>query len=232
MLRRVSRRTWLLVAAGVIVVAAAAAGGVAAFGGGSSGFPTQSAADLYAKEAKFGTFNRTMPGEDPDEMDRGGNNLDDTVTFLGNGRYRLTVQNVGFLGFVNSFEWDAPNIVITKILGSSEGSCSAVPLHTAPASQYGSAPESTVRCVGMAIKPPKCSCLAGGTASVTFLGHPLVTGKHIYYGVAESRLVVGDMTLVPYHIPSYRGSGPNTVDLPICAKGQKSSSAHPCVHAS
>jgi hypothetical protein len=229
MLHRVSRRTWLLVAIGVVVLAAAAGGGVAAFSGGSSGFPTTSAADLYAKEAKFGTFNRVMPGEDPDEMDRGGNNVDDTVTFLGNGRYRLTVQNVGFLGFINSFEWNAPNIVITKIVGSSQGTCTATALHNAPAAQYGSAPESSVRCTGMTIKPPKCSCLAGGTATVTFLGHPLVTGKHIHYGVAESRFVVGDLTLVPYHIPSYLGSGPNTVDVPLCAKGQKSSAAHPCV---
>ena len=163
-------------------------------------------------------------------MDRGGNNIDDTVTFLGNGRYRLTVQNVGFLGFVNSFQWDAPNIVITGIVGSSEGTCTVVPLHTAPAAQYGSASESSVRCVGMTIKPPRCSCRPGGTATVTFTGHPLVTGKHVYYGVAESRLVVGDLTLVPYHIPSYLGSGPNTVDLPLCAKGQKSTSAQPCVH--
>lgn len=232
-----SRRRWIAAGGVFVVVATAVVGAVLAFSGGSSGFTGPTAAELYAKEAKFGTFQHVVPGQDPDEQDRGGNNVDDTVTFLGNGRYRLTVQNVGFLGYINSFQWDAPNIVITKILGSSAGACTVGALTTAvPASQYGSAPESSVRCTGMAIPPPKCSCQGGGTATVTFAGHQLVSTKKngvtVQYGVEESRLVVGDSTLVPYHIPSYLGSGPNQVDLPLCAKGETSTSARPCVHTS
>ena len=210
-----------------MVVAAIAAGAVA-LGGSSGKFSGQSAAELYAKQAKFATFNAYTSGEDPDEMDRGGNNVDDTVRFLGNGRYQVTVQNVGFLGYINSFEWNAPNIVVTRIIGSSSGTCTAANVKGAT-TQFGALPQASVRCVGMAIKPPKCSCQGGGTATVTFEGHPLVTTKHVVYGVAESRLVIGNMTLLPYHIPSYLGGAANQTDLPLCAKGQQNTSAHPCV---
>jgi hypothetical protein len=230
--RLTHRKRWIVAAIAAIVVIGAAVGGVvlATGSGSSAGFGSESAAQIYAKEAKFGTFNVYMPGEDPDQMDRGGANVDNTVRFIGNGRYQLTVQNIGSLGYINSFTWNAPNIVITKVIGSSSGTCTAGPEQTVW-TQYGRMPEASVSCAGMAIGPPKCSCRVGGTATVTFYGHPIVSTNHVYYGVGYSRLVLGDLTLVPYHIPSYLGSAANRVDLPLCAKGQQSSKAHPCVHA-
>jgi hypothetical protein len=223
---------WRLIAVVVVLVVA---GGVAAAviltqqGGGS--FVGPSAAQLYAQQAKYGTFGAYVPGSDPDETDRGGNNVDDTVRFLGNDRYELTIQNVGFLGYINSFWWNAPNIVITKVISSSSGSCQAGSEKTV-VTQYGALPEGSVRCQGMAIAPPKCSCEGGGTATVTFAGHPIVSKKGVIYGVVESRLVLGDLTLVPYHIPSYLGGAANQEDLPLCAKGQQSTKGHLCVHTS
>ena len=222
------RRRLVLVAVVAVALIGAVVAGIVVSTSGSNQFVGASAAQLYAQEAKFGTFNPAMSGEDPDEMDRGGNNVDDTVRFLGNGRYQLIVQNVGFLGFINSFSWNAPNVVITKVLGSSSGTCSAAPERKV-LTQYGTLPEGSLSCVGMAIKPPKCSCEAGGTATITFEGHPLVSTKHVTYGIEESRLVVGNLTLLPYHIPSYLGGGANA-DLPLCAKGQQSTKAHPCVN--
>jgi hypothetical protein len=48
-------------------------------------------------------------------------------------------------------------------------------------------------------------------------------------GVAGGFLRLGEMTPVPYLIRSYLGPPP--VDLPICAKGQESTTARPCVHS-
>jgi hypothetical protein len=53
----------------------------------------------------------------------------------------------------------------------------------------------------------------------------------VLHGLQGSTLRIGAMTPVPYHIPSYRGSG-NNVDLPLCAKGEASTRDKPCVHAS
>jgi hypothetical protein len=50
-----------------------------------------------------------------------------------------------------------------------------------------------------------------------------------YQGI-DGGVAIKDMTPVPYHIPSYLNSQANQVDLPLCAKGQQNSKAHPCVH--
>ncbi len=195
---------------------------------GSTG-PT--AAQLYAQEAAYGTFGAYALGGDPDELDRSGENVDDIVTFLGGDRYKLTVQNVGFLGYINSFSWRAPNMVITGITSSGSGSCTFSNAKSVE-TQWGHLPEGIVSCQGFTIPPPKCSCRGGGTATISFDAHNLATSTTIHYGVAESRIELGNMTLVPYHIPSYLGAANNTADLPLCAKGQQNSKAHPCVHTS
>jgi hypothetical protein len=227
------RRSVRIVIAVVLLAVVAAVVGtvVLTSGSSSSDSTTPTAAQLYAQEARFGTFNAFVPGSDPDELDRGGSNVDDIVKFLGHGRYQLTVQNVGFLGYINSFSWNAPNILITRVVGSSSGSCQAAKEHTAT-TQFGALPEGTITCGGMAIAPPTCSCLAGGTATVTFEGHPIASRKGVVFGVAESRLVLGNLTLVPHHIPSYLGGAANQVDEPLCAKGEQSTKANPCVHTS
>jgi hypothetical protein len=222
-------RLLLVVGLAVTVAVVAAVVVLVVVDKGTSGYSGPSAAQLYSQQARFGKFGPYIPGSDPDETDRGGNNVDDVVRDLGNGRYQLTVQNVGFLGYINGFSWNAPNIAITKVTGSTSGSCTASPDHNV-VTQYGTLPTATITCTGMAIAPPKCSCRGGGTATVSFTGHPLVSKPGVVYGVVNSRLVLGDMTLVPYHIPSYLGGAGNTVDLPLCAKGQQSSKAHLCVH--
>ena len=225
-----SRRVVVAVAAGLVVVAGIVTAVVLLTRQGSPGFTGPSAAQLYAQEAKFGTFSGYVAGGDPDEFDRGGDNVDDSIRFLGNGRYQLTVENIGALGYINSFTWNAPNISVTRVISSSSGSCSARNLGLV-STQYGALPEGSVHCSGMAIPPPKCSCRPGGTATVTFEGHPIVSKKGVVYGVVESRLVLGNLTLVPYHIPSYLGGAANGADLPLCATGEQSTKAHACVHS-
>ena len=66
--------------------------------------------------------------------------------------------------------------------------------------------------------------------TVSFVARTLTATHGVSYGVTHSVLRIGDVTPVPYHIPSYKGSGKNE-DLPICARGQESTSKSPCVHA-
>jgi len=187
-----------------------------------------SAEQLYAQEAPFGTFAPYVQGGDPDEFDRSGENVNDTVDYLGKNTWRLVVQNVGSIGFINSFSWWAPNFRVTKVLKTSSGSCSVKDIKSF-VTEYGNLPEGTIECAGFAIAPPKCSCEGGGTASVTFEGHSDVSTPGVSYGVANSRIELGNLTLVPYHIPSYIGAESNVEDLPLCTKGQTSSKSHPCV---
>ena len=53
------------------------------------------------------------------------------------------------------------------------------------------------------------------------------------YGIFQNSMtVLGDMTPVPYHIPSYKNSQQNLYDVPICLKGEVNTTSHPCVHGS
>jgi hypothetical protein len=195
----------------VAVVVSAGCGG-----GGSSGEP--SAADLYAQQIQVGSFARAQRGMDPDEGDRSGSDVTTSVRELGNNRYQIIVQNFSDAGFINSFWWKAKDMRITAVTGSSSGSCHVFD-------------STTLQCTGLAIRPPKCTCLAGGSATVDFVARPVnAKTAGISYGVQGSKLRIGEVTPVPYHIPSYLGSEQNA-DLPLCAKGQASSKAKPCVHA-
>jgi hypothetical protein len=222
------RRLVLLAVIGIVVVAAVVSAVVLTTGGSGSGNGYPTAEQLYAQQAAYGTFGAYIPGGDPDEQDRSGSNVDQIIHFLGHDRYQLVVQNVGFLGYINSFSWRAPNFDVTGIVNSGSGSCrgSNVASFT---TQFGDLPEGVVTCAGFAIAPPKCSCEGGGTATITFEGHPYGSKKGVQFGLAESRIELGNLTLVPYHIPSYRGGTGNEVDLPLCAKGQVPSKTRPCV---
>jgi hypothetical protein len=186
-------------------------------GGGSGNEPT--AADLYAQQIQVGTFTRPAQGVDPDEQDRSSSDVTTSIRSLGHDRYQITVQNFSNAGFINSFWWNAGNLMrITAVTGSSGGSC------------HVSDP-TTVQCTGLAIRPPKCTCESGGSATVTIVARTVATPtKGTTYGVQGSKLRIGDVTPVPYHIPSYKGQEANA-DLPICAKGQASTKSQPCVHA-
>ena len=91
-------------------------------GGGSGSEPT--AADLYAQQIQVGTFARPAQGVDPDEQDRSSTDVTTSIRSLGNNRYQITVQNFSNAGFINSFWWNAGNLMrIAAVTGSSAGSC-------------------------------------------------------------------------------------------------------------
>jgi hypothetical protein len=230
---------------GIAPLAVLVALGLVGCGGGgsgsSSGNPT--AAELYAKQIQVGTFGTYVVGEDPDEQDRSGVDVTTVIRSVGGNHYQLLIQNVSDVGFINTFSWYvngeaglAGNTHAVKLLSvesSSSGQCKLA------------VDGNSIDCTGMTIKPPTCTCLPGGTVTVNFTAvpdfawlkssqgksKPALLGTH--YGIFQnSTTVLGDMTPVPYHIASYRNSQQNLYDLPICAKGEPNTSAHPCVHGS
>src|SRR5207248_124408 len=63
-------------------------------------------------------------GIDPDQFAEGGSDVVSTVRPLGQGRYRIVVQNSSSIGFINSFVWLAPEgVTVTAVTGSSTGHC-------------------------------------------------------------------------------------------------------------
>jgi hypothetical protein len=204
----------VLAAVGALIAVVVAAG----CGGAGARSDEPSAAELYAQQIQVGSFTKGQRGIDPDELDRSGSDITTSVRELGKNRYQIVVQNFSDAGFINSFWWKAEDMRITAVTGSSSGTCRVFD-------------SSTLQCTGLAIRPPKCTCLAGGSATVTFVATPVnAKTAGINYGVQGSKLRIGEVTPVPYHIPSYLGSE-NNVDLPLCAKGQASTEAKPCVHA-
>jgi hypothetical protein len=86
-----------------------------------------------------------------------------------------------------------------------------------------------IQCTGK-VAPPKCTCMAGGELVVTFTAKGLepqtINGVTTWFGMVGAYLQIQQMTPVPYHIPSSLPS--DSVDLPLCKKGQTSTKAHPC----
>jgi hypothetical protein len=199
---------------------------VAAGCGGGGGSKAPTAAQLRAQEIQVGTFSSYAPGIDPDELDRSGLDLNDTVRLLGHNRYELIVQNFSNVGFINSFWFHAPSIRISAVTGSSSGTCVLQD-------------PTTIACSGMKLRPPKCTCQSGGIVKIHFTAKSIAsaltksrataTQKAAYEGI-DGGVAIHEMTPVPYHIPSYLNPQANLVDLPLCAKGQESTKAHLCVH--
>lgn len=220
----------------VVVSLVAGCGG----GSGSNGNPT--AAELYAKQIQVGTFGTYVAGEDPDELDRGGVDVDTVIRSLGGNRYQLLIQNASDVGFINTFSW-----YVNGDAGLA-GKTNAVKLLTVGKSTSGhcklAIDKNSIICTGMTIRPPSCTCLPGGTVTVNFTAEPnykwlnsLPEGPKAvmptHYGIFQNSMtVLGNMTPVPYHIPSYREPEQSQFDLPLCAKGEPYTTAHPCVHGS
>src|SRR5947208_11099938 len=112
-----------------------------------------SAAELYARQIQVGTFDKWVKGSDPDELDRSSADVTATIRSLGQGQFELVVQNFSNVGFINSFTWSAPDMRITSVQSRSGGSCRI----------QGS---NELSCAGLSITPPKCTCRAGGTATI------------------------------------------------------------------
>ncbi len=224
-----------LAAFGVMSLLSGCGGGSSS---GSSNNPT--AAELYAKQIQVGTFGTYVPGEDPDEQDRDGVDVTTVIRFLGNDHWQLRIQNASDVGFINTFSWHVNGnaglagpthaALLEAVTGSSAGHCVLTP------------DKEAISCVGLSLRPPKCTCQPGGSFTVNFIAKPdykwlnsLPEGpkaelKTQYAIFQNSMTQLGDMTPVPYHIPSFIGPEQSEEDLPICAKGQASTSATPCVH--
>jgi hypothetical protein len=206
-----------------------AVGALTACGGGGASNNNQTAAQLYAQQIRVGQFTTYSKGSDPDQLDRGGVDVGTTILSLGGDRYRLYVLNTSDVGFINTLRWSVNGLAglagpttaarLIKVTGSSSGTCVL-------------ADSSTISCTGLTIAPPKCTCLPGGKLTIDFVAQSTVKEPRgrILAIFQNSRTLLGDMTPVPYHIPSYQAPATNA-DLPICAAGQQSSRAHLCVHA-
>jgi hypothetical protein len=207
-------RSWK---AGLALLAPLAAGAVLAGCGGGGGKSGPDLKTLLAEQVQPPTHAEIGPGVDPDDTAASSPQFSSTILSLGGDRYQLTVTNGSDLGFLNSFTWvHPPQLRITAVTKSSAGTCRLV--------------DGNVACTGLAIKPPKCTCEAGGSAWVRFAARQTqAAAKGQQYGLRDGWLRIGGLTPVPYTIPSYRGKPP--VDLPICAKGERSTDAKPCVHS-
>ncbi len=118
-------------------------------------------------------------------------------------------------------------MTITAITSSEGGHCHLGTSSTGTA---------MIACVGgkKGLAPPKCTCLTGGVMTVNFTATtnpgPSFNGKYwTCYGIVGSSTDITSMTPVPYHIPSFLNS--EAPDLPICTKGQTSTTAKPCLSA-
>jgi hypothetical protein len=234
------RRLLNAVAALTALVVVGLLGGCGGGGSASSNNPT--AAELYAKQIQVGTFGTYVAGEDPDELDRGGVDVTTVIRSLGGDRYQLLIQNASDVGFINTFSW-----YVNGDAGLA-GKTNAVKLLSVGTSTAGhcklAIDKNSIICTGMTIRPPSCTCLPGGTVTVNFTAVPnykwlrsLPQGPKAklatHYGIFQNSMtVLGDMTPVPYHIPSYREPDQSLFDLPLCAKGEPNTTAHPCVHGS
>jgi hypothetical protein len=88
----------------------------------------------------------------------------------GSHRYRLTITNASNVGFINAFQWYPPSGVrIVKLIGSSSGRCSLGGLSGFGGNQFkGVVLYPNIRCNGLDLKPPTCTCRGdGGSVAVS-----------------------------------------------------------------
>ncbi len=126
--------------------------------------------------------------------------LGTTLSFLpGKNRYQITVGNTSNVGAINSFQWYPPlGVHIVKVLGSSEGHCTAAGLKGFGGNQFRTVVLSpNVLCDNVDLKPPSCTCLGdGGTMTISF-----VTDKDL--GGSLGTTTMRTATLVFDRIPGY-----------------------------
>jgi hypothetical protein len=134
--------------------------------------------------------------------------------------YQIEVQNTSGIGYINSFNWSPPQgMTIIAVTSSEGGKCSLS--------------NGDIECTagGKGIAPPTCTCSIGGKMTVNFTATAkqptFQDGYWVSYGVVGAYTQIQSMTPVPYHIPSFVTTTPG-VDLPLCAKGEKSTKTKPC----
>jgi hypothetical protein len=175
------------------------------------------AAFLLLSGAHADAAGRAAPVVNPNTLPKGTGDADTVVILLSPGLYQLDVENTSGIGYIDSFNWvPPPAMTITSIRSSEGGKCVLV--------------SGAIHCTGK-IAPPTCLCTPGGSLIVNFtatgLDPTFANGYWTYYGLVGAYLQIETVTPVPYHIPSYV---PNPYpDLPFCKKGQKTTTAKPCL---
>ena len=151
--------------------------------------------------APFSALAASPPNPDPLDPDtaasKAGNDALWVITNRGQGHYQLVVENTSGIGFIDRFSWVPPaSMTVTKVSNTSAGKCSLA--------------SGAIACT-LKLKPPKCTCRAGGIVTIDFTASgnaPTMQDGHLVnYGVVGSYLRILKMTPVPYPIPSWIGAG-------------------------
>jgi hypothetical protein len=200
--------------AGVLAVCALAAGGVIAAivltngDGSTSTKDAHGGAQLGRTTGPWGPITVTRPqvpiigGGIPVDIDPVviRTDLATALSFLpGKNRYRMTISNTSNVGAINSFQWFPPiGVHIAKVLGSSEGHCTATGVKGFGGNQFRTVTLSpNILCDQLDLKPPRCTCLGdGGTMTLSF-----ATDKDLGGSLGEARMRTA--TLVFDRIPGY-----------------------------
>jgi hypothetical protein len=118
----------------------------------------------------------------------GSTDVQGSLTALGHGRYRLTVQNISAKGIVDTFTWEPPELTITAVDGSKGGVCRVT-------SNGG------ISCNGR-LRQPGCLCDgSGGSLTVEFSARRN-PGSSTQPGLDGRSLHVTSLTPVPQLVPS------------------------------
>lgn|SRR5579862_1558155 len=117
----------------------------------------------------------------------------------GANSYRITISNTSDVGAITSFQWYPPaGVHIVKVLGSSDGHCTATGLTGFGGNQFRTVVLfPNILCDRLDLKPPSCTCLGdGGTMTISF-----VTDKDLGGSLGDAKMRTA--TLVFDRIPGY-----------------------------
>jgi hypothetical protein len=166
-----------------IALGVGAASVVLLAGCGGGGTPVQSSPGSQQLKPNNYTHNGdpdAEPGTVPGAMT--------VLTTDGKGHFELRVQNQSSFGKINDFTWVPPSaLTITGVITSSRGSCALA----------GTRLECQVN-----LPPPSCTCKPGPVVVIRFTGTTVRTAPGHSVGYADGSLRIGNVTPVPYVIPS------------------------------
>jgi hypothetical protein len=259
LLARPSRSTQSAARRLVACVGLALASGVlGGCGGASGGISASAGRQAYAHELRPNPVTHVIYGIDPDQEPE--SSADDTSVLrsLPDHRFQLLVTNTSDTGSINEFSWLPPGgMEVVRVLGSSTGQCTLSsqgnwdPLAPAGPNSIVNSAAREIICK-VTLPPPKCSCQSGATVRVNFVANYKATdsraavvstrlGPHghfvsqasstVHFGSVNSWVEIDSMTPAPYKIPSYVGGESNQEDLPLCSRGQLTTSTTPCSRA-
>jgi len=110
------------------------------------------------------------------------------LTSDGKGHFELRVQNQSSFGRIDDFTWVPPSaLTITGPIRSSKGACALT----------GGKLECQVN-----LPPPSCTCKPGPVVVIRFSGTTAQSAPGHSVGYADGSLRIGNVTPVPYVIPS------------------------------